>query len=91
MGLGSLALRGIVHRAAVPGLDPRMPMLRGCENVCLGRVAAPVRMIDEGARSILVAPTDSTALLPHIEAARGRDVLVVAVDTPFDPEESVDA
>ena len=49
------------------------------------------RMIADGAQGILVAPTDSSALLPEIEAARERGVLVIAVDTPFDPEDAVDA
>ncbi len=48
-------------------------------------------MVAEGAKGILIAPTSSTGLLPAIEAARGQGVLVIAVDTPVDPLDAVDA
>lgn len=48
-------------------------------------------MVAEGARGILIAPTDSTALLPAIQAAREQGVIVIAVDTPVDPVDAVDA
>lgn len=48
-------------------------------------------MVDEGASGILIAPTSSTELLPAIESAREQGVLVVAVDTPVDPVDAVDA
>ena len=53
--------------------------------------AALRKMIDAGAKGILIAPTRSTELLPEIEAARGKGVTVVAVDTPFQPADAVDA
>lgn len=49
------------------------------------------QMLADEAQGILIAPTDSAALLPEIQAAREQGVLVIAVDTPFDPEEAVDA
>ena len=49
------------------------------------------KMVAEGARGILIAPTSSTELLPAIEAARQQGVLVIAVDTPVDPLDAVDA
>jgi fructose transport system substrate-binding protein len=55
------------------------------------QVRALEQMVAEGAEGILIAPTNSTELLPAIEAARQAEVLVIAVDTPVDPEDAVDA
>lgn len=48
-------------------------------------------MVDKDASGILIAPTHSTELLPAIEAAQEQGVLVIAVDTPVDPVDAVDA
>ncbi|MGB7817418.1 MAG: substrate-binding domain-containing protein [Ornithinibacter sp.] len=48
-------------------------------------------MVDQGADGILIAPTDSTELVPAIEAARAAGVTVIALDTPVEPQSSVDA
>lgn len=48
-------------------------------------------MVAKGAKGILIAPTSSTELLPAIEAAREQGVIVIAVDTPVDPLDAVDA
>lgn len=48
-------------------------------------------MVAEGVDGILIAPTDPAALLPAIEQAREAGVLVIALDTPADPEDAVDA
>lgn len=48
-------------------------------------------MTAQGADGILIAPTDSQALVPAIEEAREAGVTVIAVDTPTDPESAVDA
>jgi fructose transport system substrate-binding protein len=48
-------------------------------------------MVAEGARGILIAPANSTALVPAIEAARKKGVVVIAVDTPVEPVDAVDA
>jgi fructose transport system substrate-binding protein len=48
-------------------------------------------MIARGARGILIAPADSTALVPAIDAARKQGVYVIAVDTPVEPVDAVDA
>lgn len=53
--------------------------------------AALQEMVTKGARGILIAPTDSTALVPAIEAARKKGVIVIAVDTPVKPLNAVDA
>lgn len=55
------------------------------------QLAALERMTQEGVDGILIAPTDSEALVPAIEAARGAGVIVIAVDTPTEPESAVDA
>lgn len=55
------------------------------------QVRALEQMVAEGAKGILIAPTNSTELLPAIEAARRVGVLVIALDTPVDPPDAVDA
>jgi fructose transport system substrate-binding protein len=57
----------------------------------LSQQAALEDMVARGARGILIAPTSSTALLPAIEAAQRQGVLVIAVDTPVEPVDAVDA
>ncbi len=49
------------------------------------------QMVASGAKGILIAPTNSTKLLPAIEAARRAGVIVIAVDTPVDPPDAVNA
>jgi fructose transport system substrate-binding protein len=48
-------------------------------------------MVAEGAQGILIAPTDSNALVPAIEAVRNKGIVVIAVDTPVNPVDAVDA
>lgn len=55
------------------------------------QVAALADMTQRGADGILIAPTDSTAIVPAIEEARDAGVIVIAVDTPVEPESAVDA
>lgn len=55
------------------------------------QIRALEQMVAGGAEGILIAPTSSTELLPAIEAARRVGVLVIAVDTPVDPPDTVDA
>ena len=55
------------------------------------QVAALEQMTEDGADGILIAPTDSKAVVPAIERARDEGVIVIAVDTPTDPESAVDA
>lgn len=56
-----------------------------------GQIEALRDMTEQGADGILIAPTDSKALVPAIEEARAAGVTVIAVDTPTDPEDAVDA
>jgi fructose transport system substrate-binding protein len=55
------------------------------------QVRALREMTEAGAAGILIAPTDSAAVVPAIEEARRAGVLVIAVDTPTDPRSAVDA
>jgi fructose transport system substrate-binding protein len=55
------------------------------------QVAALEQMTEDGAAGILIAPTDSEAVVPAIEQARNEGVIVIAVDTPTEPESAVDA
>src|SRR5918995_2484186 len=55
------------------------------------QVRAIQDMTRRGANGILIAPTDSEAVVPAIRDARRAGVTVIAVDTPTDPESAVDA
>jgi fructose transport system substrate-binding protein len=55
------------------------------------QVRAIQDMTRRGASGILIAPTDSEAVVPAIRDARREGVTVIAVDTPTDPESAVDA
>ncbi len=55
------------------------------------QVRALQEMTEAGAAGILIAPTDSAAVVPAIEEARRAGVIVIAVDTPTDPRSAVDA
>lgn len=48
-------------------------------------------MVEQGADGILIAPTDAAALSEAIGRARDAGVRVIAVDTPSDPPELMDA
>lgn len=47
-------------------------------------------LLDAGAKGILVTPSDPVALLDAVGRARRDGVLVIALDTPFDPVGAVD-
>ncbi len=47
--------------------------------------------IAAGAKGILITPTDSRALVPVITQARDAGILVIALDTPFEPADTADA
>lgn len=55
------------------------------------QVTAIENMVAAGAAGILIVPSDTTAIVPSIEAAREAGVIVIALDTPTDPEEATDA
>ena len=55
------------------------------------QVAAVETCIAGGAKGILITPTDSRALAPVVTQAREAGVLVIALDTPFEPADVADA
>src|SRR5215212_9172466 len=55
------------------------------------QVTAIENMVSGGARAILIAPSDSKAIVPAIKKARDAGVLVIALDTPTDPQSAADA
>lgn len=55
------------------------------------QVTAIENMIAAGVQGILITPSDTRAIVPTIERAREQGVIVIALDTPTDPESAVDA
>jgi fructose transport system substrate-binding protein len=56
-----------------------------------GQVTAMENMIAAGAKTILITPSDSKAIIPAIKKARDKGVMVIALGSPTDPQEAVDA
>ena len=56
-----------------------------------GQVTAIENMVAAGVKGILITPSDSKAIVPALEKAKAKGVLVIALDTPTDPESAVDA
>ncbi|MDD0838040.1 sugar ABC transporter substrate-binding protein [Curvibacter sp. HBC61] len=56
-----------------------------------GQVTAMENMIAAGAKTILITPSDSKAIVPSIKKARDKGVLVIALDSPTDPIDGTDA
>jgi fructose transport system substrate-binding protein len=55
------------------------------------QVTAIENMIAAGAKGILITPSDTKAIVPTIQKARAKGILVIALDTPTDPQSAVDA
>lgn len=55
------------------------------------QVAAIETLMEVGAKGILITSSDPEALSDTIKAARDAGLLVIALDTPFDPTDTVDA
>jgi len=55
------------------------------------QISAVETCIASGAKGILITPTDSRALTPIIDTARKNGLLVIALDTPFEPADTADA
>jgi fructose transport system substrate-binding protein len=55
------------------------------------QVTALENMTTQGAKGILLVPADSKAVVPAIEKARQAGVLVIALDTPTEPQDAADA
>lgn len=56
-----------------------------------GQVTAIENMMAAGAKTILITPSDSKAIVPAIQKARGKGVMVIALDSPTDPADAADA
>ena len=56
-----------------------------------GQVTAMENMTSRGAKGILITPADSKAIVPAIKKARDAGVLVIALDTPTEPQDAADA
>jgi fructose transport system substrate-binding protein len=55
------------------------------------QVTAIENMTTAGAKAILITPSDTKAIVPAIKKARGAGVMVIALDTPTEPQEATDA
>jgi len=56
-----------------------------------GQVTAMENMIAAGAKTILITPSDAKAIIPAIKKAQKQGVMIIALDSPTDPAEAVDA
>jgi fructose transport system substrate-binding protein len=56
-----------------------------------GQVTAIENMMAAGAKTILITPNDSKAIVPAIKKAREKGVMVIALDSPADPQDATDA
>mgnify|MGYP000381986658 CR=1 FL=1 len=56
-----------------------------------GQVTAMENMIAAGAKTILITPSDSKAIIPAVKKARDKGVMVIALDSPTDPADATDA
>ena len=56
-----------------------------------GQVTALENMVAAGAKTILITASDSKGIVPALTKARAAGVMVIALDTPTDPESAVDA
>ena len=56
-----------------------------------GQVTAIENMVATGAKAIMITPSDSKAIVPAIKKARAAGVLVIALDSPTEPQDATDA
>src|SRR5262249_5988114 len=55
------------------------------------QVTAIENMLTAGAKAILITPSDTKAIVPSIKKARAAGAIVIALDTPTDPQDATDA
>lgn len=55
------------------------------------QVAAIETCIADGAKGILITPSDTKAIVPTVEKARKAGIMVIALDTALDPIDAADA
>jgi fructose transport system substrate-binding protein len=56
-----------------------------------GQVTAIENMVNSGVKGILITPNDSKAIVPALEKARAKGVMVIALDSPTEPQDATDA
>jgi len=56
-----------------------------------GQVTAIENMVNAGVKGILITPNDAKAIIPAIKKARDAGVLVIALDSPLQPQDASDA
>jgi fructose transport system substrate-binding protein len=79
-------------RAKAAELGVRLTALAGREEGDNeGQIAAIESCIARRVDGILLAPTDSRAIVDAVRAARDAGILVIALDTPLDPIDAADA
>ncbi|WP_114811976.1 sugar ABC transporter substrate-binding protein [Paraburkholderia kururiensis] len=55
------------------------------------QVTAIENMLTAGAKAILITPSDTKAIVPSIKKARAAGAIVIALDTPTEPQDATDA
>jgi fructose transport system substrate-binding protein len=55
------------------------------------QVTAVENMVAAGAKTILIVPSDTKAIVPALRKAREKGVLIIALDTATDPPDAADA
>jgi len=55
------------------------------------QVTAIENMVSAGVKGIMITPSDTKAIVPAIKKARDAGVMVIALDTPTDPQNATDA
>ncbi len=55
------------------------------------QVTAIENMLTAGAKAILITPSDTKAIVPSIKKARDAGAIVIALDTPTEPQDATDA
>ncbi|MGI8331523.1 sugar ABC transporter substrate-binding protein [Actinomadura scrupuli] len=55
------------------------------------QVTAIENMVAAGVKGILITPSDTKAIVPAIQKARAKGILVITLDTPTEPQNAVDA
>jgi len=81
---------GAQHRAKLKGAKLLTAAGRS-DGDNAGQVTAIENMVAAGAKAILITPSDSKAIVPAIKKAREAGVLVIALDSPTDPQDATDA
>ena len=56
-----------------------------------GQVTAIENMVNAGVKGILITPNDAKAIIPAIKKAQDAGVMVIALDSPLQPQDASDA